>query len=95
MPRRLRSRVVTWYGPGLFGRRTACGKRLTSSLIGVAHRTLPCGTRVRFERGGRSVVARVVDRGPHAAGVQYDLTWAAARALGVLGAGRAAVRASR
>jgi hypothetical protein len=92
---RLRSRVVTWYGPGLFGRRTACGKRLTRRLVGVAHRTLPCGTRIRFERDGHIVEARVVDRGPHAAGVQYDLTWATARALGVLGAGRVAVRASR
>jgi hypothetical protein len=91
----LRSSVVTWYGPGLFGRRTACGKRLTRRLLGVAHRTLPCGTRVRFERAGRTVTARVVDRGPHTDGVDYDLTWAAARELGVLGAGRVAVQASR
>ncbi len=91
----LRSRVVTWYGPGMYGRRTACGDKLTSRLLGVAHRTLPCGTRVRFVHGGRDVVARVVDRGPHVAGVHYDLTWAAARRLGVLAAGRAAVRASR
>ncbi len=91
----LRSRVVTWYGPGMYGRRTACGDTLTSRLVGVAHRTLPCGTRVRFVNGGRTVVARVVDRGPHAAGVHYDLTWAAARQLDVLAAGRVAVRASR
>ncbi len=90
----LRSRVVTWYGPGMYGRRTACGDRLTSRLIGVAHRTLPCGTRVRFVHDGRTVVARVVDRGPHASGVQYDLTWAAARKLHVIAAGRLAVRAS-
>jgi len=91
----LRSRVVTWYGPGMYGRRTACGDRLTSRLVGVAHRTLPCGTRVRFVHDGWTVVARVVDRGPHARGVHYDLTWAAARKLRVLAAGRVAIRASR
>lgn len=94
-PVRLRhSRVVTWYGPGMYGRSTACGRRLTSHLIGLAHRTLPCGTRVTLAYGGRVVQATVVDRGPYADGVDYDLTWGAARALGVLGAGRAAVRSN-
>lgn len=91
----LRSRVVTWYGPGFYGRRTACGQRLTKKLVGVAHRTLPCGTRVRFISDGKTVVAPVVDRGPHTRGVHYDLTWSAARQLGVLAAGRASVRASK
>lgn len=91
----LRRRVVTWYGPGMYGRRTACGQELTRRLIGVAHRTLPCGTPVRLVHGASAVTARVVDRGPYASGVHYDLTWAAARKLGVLAAGRATVRASR
>ena len=90
----LRGRVVTWYGPGMYGRRTACGDKLTSRLVGVAHRTLPCGTKVRFVNGANVVEARVVDRGPYAAGVDFDLTWAAARDLGVLAAGRLAVQAS-
>ena len=90
-----RSRVVTWYGPGWYGRRTACGNTLTSRLMGVAHKTLPCGTVVHFRYGGNRVTAKVVDRGPYAAGVDYDLTWAAARKLGVISAGRATVRASR
>ena len=87
-------RVVTWYGPGWYGRSTACGNTLTPRLMGVAHRTLPCGTRVTFSYGDRVVEARVVDRGPYAHGVDFDLTWGAARALGVLSAGRASVRAS-
>lgn len=87
-----RTRVVTWYGPGMYGRSTACGQRLTSTLIGVAHRSLPCGTSVTLSYHGRVVHAAVVDRGPYADGVQYDLTWAAARRLGVLSAGRASVR---
>lgn len=90
-----RSRVVTWYGPGWYGRRTACGNTLTSRLMGVAHKTLPCGTVVHFRFRGNSVTAKVVDRGPYAAGVDYDLTWAAARKLGVISIGRATVRASR
>ena len=90
-----RTRVVTWYGPGWYGRRTACGNTLTSHLMGVAHKTLPCGTVVHFRFRGNSVTAKVVDRGPYAAGVDYDLTWAAARKLGVISIGRATVRASR
>ena len=35
---------ISWYGPGLYGNGTACGQRLTKGLVGVAHRTLPCGT---------------------------------------------------
>ncbi|MSX02903.1 MAG: hypothetical protein F2813_07060 [Actinobacteria bacterium] len=90
-----RKRVVTWYGPGWYGRKTACGNTLTSRLYGVAHKTLPCGTVVRFSFRGRTVRTKVVDRGPYASGVDYDLTWAAARKLGVISIGRASVRASR
>lgn len=87
-------RVVTWYGPGLYGRSTACGRKLTRNLIGLAHRTLPCGTIVTLAHGSHVVHATVVDRGPHTDGVDYDLTWGAARALGVLAAGRASVRSN-
>ena len=73
--------VATWYGPGFYGRRTACGQLLRPTLVGVAHRTLPCGTRVAIHYAGRSIVASVVDRGPYANGAAWDLTAAAARAL--------------
>src|SRR5205085_12238661 len=59
-----RAAMATWYGPGFFGAHTACGQTLTRSLIGVAHRTLPCGTRVRLYYKGHTIVAPVVDRGP-------------------------------
>ena len=74
--------TATWYGPGFYGNRTACGQRLTTSTRGVAHKTLPCGTRVAIRYRGRSVVVPVVDRGPYARGVAYDLTGATARDLG-------------
>jgi rare lipoprotein A (peptidoglycan hydrolase) len=74
---------VTWYGPGFWGRHTACGQRLTRTLLGVAHRSLPCGTLVELYKDGRTVTVPVVDRGPFRAGASYDLTQAAASALGV------------
>jgi peptidoglycan hydrolase-like protein with peptidoglycan-binding domain len=80
---RMRPRMATYYGPGLYGRRTACGLRLTSRLVGVAHRRLPCGATVTIFYGGRFATLRVVDRGPYTSGVTFDLTAAAARRLGM------------
>jgi len=65
---------ASYYGPGLYGNRLACGGRLTRGKIGVANKTLPCGTRVRLHYHGRTVTAPVIDRGPYAAGRTYDLT---------------------
>jgi len=73
---------ASWYGPGLYGNRTACGQTLTASIVGVAHKTLPCGTKVRFRYRGRTAVAKVIDRGPFAAGREWDLTAATKRKLG-------------
>jgi len=73
--------VATWYGPGFFGHRTACGTRLGRQTIGVAHRHLPCGTRVTLKYRGRYVRARVIDRGPYTRGVRWDLTQKTARKL--------------
>ena len=55
---------ISFFGPGLYGRRTACGLELTKDLIGVASRTLPCGTSVTFKWNGKEVTAPVVDWGP-------------------------------
>jgi rare lipoprotein A (peptidoglycan hydrolase) len=74
---------ATWYGPGLYGRRTACGAMLTHHTLGVAHKRLPCGTNVALRYRGRTVVVPVIDRGPYSRGVEYDLTYATARKLGM------------
>ena len=58
--------IVTWYGPGFYGKRTACGVAYTRTIVGVAHKTLPCGTLVRFRWHGMTAVAPVIDRGPYA-----------------------------
>jgi hypothetical protein len=70
---------ASWYGAG---GELACGGSLTSSTLGVANRTLPCGTLVRLRYRGRSVRVPVVDRGPFVAGREFDLTPATRLALG-------------
>lgn len=65
---------ISFYGPGFYGRRTACGLALTKDLEGVANRTLPCGTLVTFNWKGMTRTFPVVDRGPYVAGRIFDLT---------------------
>jgi hypothetical protein len=78
-----RRAVATWFGPGFYGRQTACGQTLTRTLLGVAHRTLPCGAQVALLYRGRTITVPVVDRGPFGPGADFDLTAGTARALGV------------
>ena len=79
---------ASWYGPGLWGRKTACGQTLRPGTMGVAHKKLPCGTTVKFVYHGKSVVTQVIDRGPYVKGRAWDLTKAASDALGFEGVGR-------
>jgi hypothetical protein len=74
---------VSWYGPGFYGKRTACGHAYTESIIGVAHRSLPCGTKVTFKNpaNGKVVTAPVIDRGPYVSGRQWDLSGGLCKAL--------------
>ena len=68
-------RKITFYGPGLYGRRTACGLALTTKLVGVATYLYPCGTKIQFTYRGRTIIAPVVDRGPSRRGpFRFDLT---------------------
>ena len=76
--------LATWFGPGFYGQTTACGQTLTPAVVGVANRTLPCGTLVKFGYKGRAVTIPVIDRGPYAHnGAQWDLTTEAAHVLGM------------
>ncbi len=79
---------ASWYGPGLWGHKTACGQTLQPGTLGVAHKKLPCGTTVKFVYHGKSVVTQVIDRGPYVQGRAWDLTKAASDALGFEGVGR-------
>jgi peptidoglycan lytic transglycosylase len=73
---------ASYYGPGLYGNKLACGGTLSPGTLGVANRTLPCGTRVTFRHGRRSVTVRVIDRGPFHASREWDLTAATKSRLG-------------
>ena len=88
---------ASWYGPGLYGRKTASGETLRPGTLTAAHRTLPFGTclRVTNLENGRAVEVRVNDRGPYAAGRIIDVSETAARALGMRGQGVTRVRLDR
>ena len=70
---------ASWYGGG---GSLACGGSLTSATMGVANKTLPCGTLVTLRYGGRSLRVPVIDRGPYVPGREFDLTQATKQALG-------------
>ena len=82
-----RRAAVSWYGPGLYGNKLSCGGTLTPGTLGVAHKTLPCGTQVTLRRGDRVIRVPVVDRGPYVAGREFDLTAATRSRLGFGGVG--------
>jgi rare lipoprotein A len=77
-----RQAAASWYGPGLYGNAMACGGSLTPSTLGVAHKTMPCGTKVRLRYGKRTVKVPVVDRGGFAGNREFDLTSATKQRLG-------------
>jgi hypothetical protein len=84
----LRTAGASWYGgPSMWGRTTACGQTLRPSTLGVAHKTLPCGTTVKFVYHGHAVITQVIDRGPYVKGRAWDLTQAASEALDFEGVG--------
>jgi rare lipoprotein A (peptidoglycan hydrolase) len=74
--------VFTAYGHGV-----ACGGILRPPTLGVANKTLPCGTEVTFRYGGRAIRVPVIDRGPYIPGREWDLTGATAEALHFPGLG--------
>jgi rare lipoprotein A len=76
---------ASWYGGG---GSLACGGSLTSATLGVANKTLPCGTQVTLHYHGRTVRVPVVDRGPYVAGREFDLTEATKQDLGFEGVGQ-------
>jgi rare lipoprotein A (peptidoglycan hydrolase) len=81
-PAASRPTLATWFGPGFYGQTTACGQTMSPTLVGVASRTLPCGTLVQIGYRGRQLTVPVLDRGPYGrSGAVWDLTAGAAHAL--------------
>ncbi|MFQ5665469.1 MAG: septal ring lytic transglycosylase RlpA family protein [Candidatus Binatia bacterium] len=86
--------VASWYGPGFHGNRTSSGEVYNQYDLTAAHPTLPLGTRVAVTnlQNGRVVNVRINDRGPFVKGRTIDLSYAAARSLGMIGPGTIPVR---
>jgi rare lipoprotein A len=85
--------MASWYGADFAGRRTASGERFDPRELTAAHRSLPFGTRVLVTElaSGRSVVVRINDRGPFSRNRVIDVSEAAARRIGLIGAGQGKV----
>jgi hypothetical protein len=79
-----RETEATWYGPGFYGQSTACGQTYDDQILGVAHRSLPCGTNVTFFFNGVVLTVPVIDRGPYST-ADWDLSAETARRLGFSG----------
>ncbi|MFD1558798.1 septal ring lytic transglycosylase RlpA family protein [Paraburkholderia silviterrae] len=84
---------ASWYGWPFHGRKTASGERFNMRALTAAHRTLPLGSyvRVTVANSSKSVVVKINDRGPYARGRILDLSYAAAKVLGLQHAGTAKV----
>lgn len=89
-----RAAVASFYGPGLWGNPLGCGGTLTAGTLGIAHKTMACGTLLDI-CDARCVSVRVVDRGPYVAGREVDLTMATAAAIGFSGVGLVRLRVTR
>jgi hypothetical protein len=87
-----RPSIATWYADN--GSTTACGVVLHKNTLGVANRTLPCGTQVALYYHGKAVTVPVIDRGPYANHADWDLTQATAKLLSVYSAGVAHIGAA-
>jgi rare lipoprotein A len=79
--------IASWYGRPFHGRRTASGERYDMHALTAAHRTLPMPSYalVRNPANDRQVIVRINDRGPFKRGRIVDLSWAAAKLLGIRG----------
>jgi rare lipoprotein A len=86
-----RSSIATWYSD--LGSQTACGETLHTHTLGVANRTLPCGTPVALYYRGRTITVPVIDRGPYANHADWDLTLATAKKLHTVAIGVATIGA--
>lgn len=93
----IQSGKASFYAKSFTGRRTASGERLHQDSLTCAHRSYPFGTKLKVSNpaNGRSVIVRVTDRGPFVRGRIIDLSWRAAKELGIISQGVAVVTVQR
>ncbi|WP_256415099.1 septal ring lytic transglycosylase RlpA family protein [Acinetobacter sp. 5862] len=91
------SGVASWYGRQFHGRKTASGETFDMNGLTAAHRSLPlnCYIRVTNKDNGKSVVVKVNDRGPFHGNRVLDLSYGAAKQLGMSGSGTSNVSIER
>ena len=91
------SGVASWYGRQFHGRKTASGDTFDMNELTAAHRSLPlnCYIRVTNKDNGKSVVVKVNDRGPFHGNRVLDLSYGAAKRIGITSAGTAKVSIER
>ena len=89
--------MASWYGRQFHGRKTASGETFNQNALTAAHRTLPmtCTIRVTNQDNGKSVIVRVNDRGPFHSGRILDLSYAAAKQIGIVNSGQGNVTIER
>jgi rare lipoprotein A len=89
--------TASWYGRQFHGRKTASGETFDMNAMTAAHRSLPlnCYIRVTNRNNGKSVVVKVNDRGPFHGNRVVDLSYGAAKQLGITSAGTAKVSIER
>lgn len=77
--------IASWYGETFQGRKTASGEKFDMNMLTAAHRSLPFNTEVKvtYLKNGKSVTVRINDRGPYKEGRIIDLSYAAAKAIGL------------
>jgi len=80
---------ASWYGPGFHGKKTANGERFNMYAMTAAHKTLPLSSyaKVINLKNHRTIIVRINDRGPYHRGRSLDLSYAAAKKLGISGIG--------
>ncbi|MGH8843723.1 MAG: septal ring lytic transglycosylase RlpA family protein [Advenella sp.] len=81
--------IASWYGPGFHGRKTANGETFNQNAMTAAHKRLPISSYVRVTRvsTGKSIVVRINDRGPFIGNRVIDLSYGAAKRLGIVNRG--------
>ena len=89
--------VASYYGKGFHGRRAANGEIFNMNAMTAAHKSLPFGTRLQVTNmsNGKSVVVRIQDRGPFIRGRVLDLSFGAAKALGMIQSGTTKIKYAR
>lgn len=86
--------TASWYGPGFHGKRTANGEKFNQNLMTAAHKELPLNSVVKVTRvsTGKSIMVRINDRGPFHGNRIIDLSFGAAKKLGIVNKGSAKVK---